>query len=498
MKNRKPMLLLLVFAMLLSMLASCGSSGTSDETTPAETEPTDLVFAAADAGKCFSIVRAEKLSDSAVRSAVDLRKSLEDAGAAPEIHDDYLMPGQTPAEGEILIGLTNREESEMYPEDLAYNDFFVGVIQGKIVLLGGSDSATASAVYYFIENFVEGKTELKVPKDLSFVYHSEIHTYDISEILDKLKIYGRHSMVGNNLACDLTASGIEFIADCEGSVEMEVYASGGDVYYSAFVDGVRCDCERGYIPGGKTATVTVADGIVKGLHIIRIVKDTESRQPALISKLSFAGELYDKPEDSEIFLEFIGDSITCGYGINGAKDSSDLRHFAGSKSFAYQTADLLEADYSMVCISGYSMGTKGSMQTNLWPYTSFKRSPKPKYDFARKPSAVIINLGTNDASGGSYSNSTSDFEAGMKKLISQIRKDYNDTSLPIVFVYDMMSSGYQSNILKVIGELGGEGACLYSYKGVRNNNGINNHPNLTAHTKTAQGLAEFLKNTVLK
>ena len=56
-------------------------------------------------------------------------------------------------------------------------------------------------------------------------------------------------------------------------------------------------------------------------------------------------------------IEFIGDSITCGYGID---DENKLHHFSTmtedvTKAYAYQTAKKLDADYSMVSISGYGI-----------------------------------------------------------------------------------------------------------------------------------------------
>lgn len=56
-------------------------------------------------------------------------------------------------------------------------------------------------------------------------------------------------------------------------------------------------------------------------------------------------------------IEFIGDSITCGYGVD-AKDQNesfktDTEDF--SKTYAYKTAEALDADYSVVSYSGYGV-----------------------------------------------------------------------------------------------------------------------------------------------
>ena len=56
-------------------------------------------------------------------------------------------------------------------------------------------------------------------------------------------------------------------------------------------------------------------------------------------------------------IEFIGDSMTCGYGV----EDSDLTHNFSTasenccKAFGVKTAKLLDADYSLVCYSGYGI-----------------------------------------------------------------------------------------------------------------------------------------------
>ena len=115
-------------------------------------------------------------------------------------------------------------------------------------------------------------------------------------------------------------------------------------------------------------------------------------------------------------IEFIGDSMTCGYGV----EDSDLTHNFSTasenccKAFGVKTAKLLDADYSLVCYSGYGIvsgcSADGSKNTDdlvanyyeKYCYTAADGFDgiKPQtiaYDHGFQPDAIVINLGTNDS-----------------------------------------------------------------------------------------------------
>lgn len=112
----------------------------------------------------------------------------------------------------------------------------------------------------------------------------------------------------------------------------------------------------------------------------------------------------------DLTIEFIGDSITCAYGVEGKDQYEGFKTATENfmKSYAYLTAELLDADYSAVCFSGYgttsgytSSGTKNA--TSLVPplydsYGSSMTALQAEWDHSAHPvDAVFINLGTNDS-----------------------------------------------------------------------------------------------------
>ena len=151
---------------------------------------------------------------------------------------------------------------------------------------------------------------------------------------------------------------------------------------------------------------------------VKIVKLSESPHSTYaISDITVTGKDVKPTADKELFIEFVGDSITCGYGVD---DEVKEHNFSTTtedvtKAYAYKTAQLLNADYSMVSfsgygiISGYSDGeNKVSSQTVPQYYTKLGYSWTNNPDFSpaslswdfskRQPDIIVINLGTNDDS----------------------------------------------------------------------------------------------------
>lgn len=111
---------------------------------------------------------------------------------------------------------------------------------------------------------------------------------------------------------------------------------------------------------------------------------------------------------NDLCIEFIGDSITCAYGVEGTSSSDPFKTTTENfmKSYAYLTAEKLGADYSAVCYSGYgivsgytSSGDKNAESLLPDCYTLIGKPAEYAYewDFSKRENdVVVINLGTND------------------------------------------------------------------------------------------------------
>jgi len=155
-------------------------------------------------------------------------------------------------------------------------------------------------------------------------------------------------------------------------------------------------------------------------------------------------------EASDKLIEFVGDSITCGYGVD---DLDSSHHFStttedATKTYAYKTAEKLGADYSLVSFSGYGIisgysgdGTKQAEQLvpNFYDkmgnsYGTFVGDNIPQetaWDFTKsQPDVVVINLGTND---NSYVKNDAakkeEYTAAYVEFLKQVREKNPDATI---------------------------------------------------------------------
>lgn len=483
------------------------SAAPADETTT-ESKPVDLIIGKKGEKSDYVVVRPEDCGQRLIDSAVELFKAIGAAtGATAAIKDDWYKNESDIAAHEVVIGATNRPESSAYTGKLGGNDWYITVVGEKIVINGGSESATANAVKYFMENYVVGKELLSVPGDLDYHYVSDIDWISILDVKDRLKIIGRYSELANGISCDWTASGIEFTADCEGEVvvgltsEKSTASSGydGDSYFTVYVDGVRQQ-ERFEAVGGKESLLTIASGLEKGTHTFRLLKQSHvAHSRVVITSISLKGTIGERPDDRKAFIEFYGDSITCGYGvaseyvrlINGTANN-DAYYCDGTKAYAFLTAEELNADYSMVSVSGWRLaGTASSIPRTCYPFVNWNRNGL-KYDFtARVPDLVVINLGTNDYSAQLGADL---FATDMEAWIKRIRNDYGKADLPVIFVVNAMNDGYQGTIKSKLNAMGGEAAGLYAMTTIQDRRGLSSHPTCDGQQKTADLLSKFIRD----
>ena len=323
---------------------------------------------------------------------------------------------------------------------------------------------------------------------------SAISVRFLGQLRDHFKVNGRTSALSEGITVDWSGSSIEFNLNCSGDVKISAIGSyatalgSGNTNFTVYVDGVATKTVA--VNNGYNKDILIASGLAAGEHHFRLSKwaHAESAQVEF-TKLSFQGELLARPADSEIFIEIVGDSISCGYGNNnGAND--------GNLSYGYIAADLLDADYSIFARSGLWLVNKGAAAIpDLYPYVSWYRDggvPGGElYDFAnaRVPDVVVINLGTNDYNGNAGADA---FAAAMKSFVAQIRQGYGN-DVPIVWAYGMMNDGYKDTIVSVVEELGGAQSNNYALGFEQNNTGVNSHPDTAHQQKNGEELADYIR-----
>ena len=366
-----------------------------------------------------------------------------------------------------------------------------------------SDSASESGSE---KSSVKATTKTtKKPETISYKDRS----YPLHTITNKLKLIGRIQTLANGLSCDLTASGIAFKAYVEGKFSFTVDVTGQTTYFTVFVDGERMPT-RYSAAAGSNKIIEVGDLGDMALHEIRILKQNQSeRSRCVLKTIDFYGSIVEPAKDKELYIEILGDSITCGHGNlwdktkNNTGDGSETVYEDGTQAYAFLTAEALDADYSIISQSGIGVYRGWTKQTDngsgyrmmdFYTKASYHRSNSAAYDFssARVPDVVIINLGTND---NSFSSPKDSFKTYAKNLINHIRDVYGK-DVPIVWAHNMMGNCLFSYTAEALNELGGEGAGLYSVQLNQNNDGGQGHPVVSAHETAADTLSKFILDNV--
>lgn len=238
---------------------------------------------------------------------------------------------------------------------------------------------------------------------------------------NKVRWIGRVMPLENTLWMALSGTGVEFsVSGTKVSITLVADDTWSGVPENRARVAVYVDDERveDVLLHQPETVVTVVTPREKDSHVIRVIKLSEAAMSTCgIKAIETDGEMVPtEPKDK--FIEFIGDSITCGYGVD---DEDRDHHFATgtedvTRAYAYKTAKLLDADYSMVSFSGYGIvsgytAAGEKMGHQLVPdyyekfgfsYGTYMGEYKPQniaWEFSkRQPDLVVINLGTNDMS----------------------------------------------------------------------------------------------------
>ena len=239
--------------------------------------------------------------------------------------------------------------------------------------------------------------------------------YRLDEV-NELHVYGRTSGITQPLTLFWTASGIEVnVKATELWVEVEVDYDIYEPWISVTVDGDVIS--RQMLVKGRYYLPIVRQMDSDTMRNIRILREVQAMSADPKCMLRIHGIRLDGEfcplQKKAGRIEFIGDSITSGEGLIGAKKELNWNSmvFSAAYDYAVLTADALNLDYHVISQSGW--GTLSSWDGNpayniptyyekvcglLTGEQNEKLGAFDPYDFdSWQPDVVVINLGTNDA-----------------------------------------------------------------------------------------------------
>lgn len=342
---------------------------------------------------------------------------------------------------------------------------------------------------------------------------------------DTVKTLGRTKLINDVLWFSLSGTGVEFYfkgKKCSFElVSDSIYEE--EMHQARFAVYINEKPVIDDVMNVRKKEVCVLDADEETECIIRLIKLSEASDSTMgIKDIMCDKEAVMSPtEKKKLAIEFIGDSITCGYGVDGTLEDTYSTHNENvTKAYAYLTAQELQADYSMVSYSGHGIisgytETEEKITGQLVPsyytklgnsYGEFNDGMKPcevEWDFSQfVPDIVVINLGTNDAS----------YTKGKEERCQEYVSEYCH------FLSVVRERNPKAVILCVLGLMGQE-LCTYAAQAVtrfralygeeriyflklsmqpdKNGVVVDYHPTYESHKQAAEEVVHFIREQIL-
>lgn len=272
----------------------------------------------------------------------------------------------------------------------------------------------------------------------------EISTADYSATEEYVKLIGRTCrtddvtwLVQSGSAAEFTVSGTSASVTLAGNQGIDA----SEDYRPRFAVIVDGEIILDDTISTKSRTVELFSGTEKRKASVKVIHLSEANNgPIGIKSVTVTSDsaipVAPVPKKN-LNIEFIGDSITCAYGVEGASQYESFKTTTENfmKSYAYLTAEKLDADYSAVCYSGHGIisgySNDGSINTDslVPPYYEYVGKTGEfascEWDFSsHKNDVVVINLGTNDSSYVSKDIDArgGDFTKGYTEFLKQVHE----------------------------------------------------------------------------
>ena len=252
----------------------------------------------------------------------------------------------------------------------------------------------------------------------------------------------------------------------------------------------------------------LAKNLKNTIHQLEIFKRTEN----MFGKITFYGFIVNQGSLVELknkrtrLIEFIGNSITCGYGNEGKLGekfgASTENQFM---TYAAITARNFNARQLAVCKSGIgiyrnyngpAIGNYDCMPNfyqRIFLYDSL-----PVYDFKQKPDLICIDLGTNDFS--TNGGDSAKYVNGYLRFIDTIQRKYQRPDI-LILLGPMLKDNdlirvrkYLKFISAAANEKNAGNVYLFEMSQQTGNLGfgVDYHPTVAQHKKNAAELTDFI------
>jgi len=266
-------------------------------------------------------------------------------------------------------------------------------------------------------------------------------------------------------------------------------------------------------------TYTAVESPVPVTADIRIIKLSEAAFSVGTVRAAADDDAVISPAAEKPFrMEFIGDSITCAYGVDDSNTQSAFATEAENamKSYGYLAAEMLGAEYSLFAYSGHGIisgwtetGERNTREI-LVPYygsAGFSyalaggSSPQDiPWDFGRLPAdIVVVNLGTNDysyCSANAGIGAVEEFGREYLRFLRTVRE--KNSGAEIIAALGIMNSDLYTQVGLAAETMRAEGdshvrSFRFTPQDGRLGYGSNWHPSAETHLRAAEEITAFIR-----
>jgi lysophospholipase L1-like esterase len=189
------------------------------------------------------------------------------------------------------------------------------------------------------------------------------------------------------------------------------------------------------IPNVNGSSISTPAGLANGKHTVELRKRSEAYFGSIfIGNVTTNGALRPDVRRNRK-IEFIGDSITVGYGMDGVLPCTNTAEIEDNpNTYAVKAANSLKAEYDIVAWSGIGLvrntayGVQGDpTMTSRWTkYGAQDADNSYTFPTSETPDAVVIALGTNDFSNNNNREplNVGNFTSAVASFVRTIQKHY--------------------------------------------------------------------------
>lgn len=298
-----------------------------------------------------------------------------------------------------------------------------------------------------------------------------------------------------------SGSGVEFrFSGTQAAVRMDDPSG----FFTVLVDGM--ERPRLSTMSGER-TYQIVSGLTPGTHQVEIYRRTEASFGAtrFFGVELNGGELLPPPPARLHRLELIGDSISTGYGNEGADSSCSFEARTQNHWLTYGAIAARNLAAELVTVAWSGKGV-------IYNYDEDKNQPLPElyaravpsdaqssWDFGKwQPEVVVINLGTNDFSTGNDPAQLLFVEA-YKDFLAQLRDNYPNAWImclvPTLLGGTDLSTArdYITQVVAQINAAGDSRVVLRTLQFQQQGAGCDYHPSLATHASMAESLTAQLR-----